>query len=203
MSARKRHASGGYTLIEVLAAMVILGAGILGIISMQAATVNANLRAHEITMASNVARRWNERLRRDSYQWSDPGTPLSASNTTFLRQIGTSGLNTWFIPTTIAATGTRPLESPAFDYWGNDVDMGATPENIYYCTHLRFQTLLRTGIIEDLIRAEVRVWWFREGGVRPSTYANCGSAGVVNTMGTDTTNVHWVYMAQAIRRHDR
>jgi len=120
---RDRGGAAGYTLIEVVAAMAVLGAGILGILAMQGAAVNANLRAHEITTATNLARLWQERLRRDSYQWNHPSVDSPASNlanTWYLRPLATSTTTNWVIPT--QPTGlSSPLESAAFDYWGRDV----------------------------------------------------------------------------------
>jgi prepilin-type N-terminal cleavage/methylation domain-containing protein len=195
---RDRGGAAGYTLIEVVAAMAVLGAGILGILAMQGAAVNANLRAHEITTATNLARLWQERLRRDSYQWNHPSVDSPASNlanTWYLRPLATSTTTNWVIPT--QPTGlSSPLESAAFDYWGRDV--ATTSASAYYCTHLRL-----TRVIDDeLVRAEVRVWWFRQGGVRPAAYANCAAAANLNTMGQDKTNVRWVYMTQTLHRHE-
>jgi len=84
---RARSRQQGYTLIEVMASMAVLGTGLLGIIAMQGATVAANRRAQEITTATNLARRWQERLRRDTFQWNFPsyGNPISNINNTWFR----------------------------------------------------------------------------------------------------------------------
>ena len=196
---RNRGAQGGYTLIEVMASVGVLGVGLLGILGMQGASVTANRRAYEVTMATNLARHWQDRLRRDSYQWNYPSadSPTSnLSNTWYLRALVASTTTGWFVP--VQPTGlTAAPESAAFDYWGNDLT-DLTSANVHYCTHVRLTTLMAN----QLVRAEVRVWWYREGGVRPPTYASCGSPAVLTTMGQDTTNVHWVYMAQTLERHE-
>jgi len=174
----------------------VLGTGLLGIIALQGAAVTANQRAQELTTATNIARRWQERLRRDSYQWTAPSqeNPITnIGNTWYLRPLATAAGTDWMLPTQPGGL-VAALESPAADYWGNDVALGSP--NTYYCTHIRLTRL----IVNELVRAEVRVWWFRQGGVRPADYGNCGQS-VVTTMGTDTTNVRWVYLAQAITRH--
>lgn len=194
--ANARRASGGYTLIEVLASMAVLGTGLLGIIALQGASVTANQRAQELTTATNVARRWQERLRRDSYQWTTPSqeSPVTnIGNTWYLRPLATATSTNWVVPTQPSGL-VAAAESAAFDYWGNDVPIDSV--NAYYCTHIRLTQL----IPNELVRAEVRVWWYRQGGVRPTDYTNCGQS-VVTTMGTDTTNVRWVYLSQAITRH--
>ena len=197
---RRRAAQRGYTLIEVMAAMAVLGTGILGILAMQDATVNANRRAQELTTATTIARRWQERLHRDALQWNYPtyGSPLSnIGNTWYFRPLLAATTTGWVLPTqpTGLAAGT-PFESAASNWWGQDVPIGDA--NTSFCTHVRLTRL----IADELVRAEVRVWWFRTGGVRPTAYANCGRDTDRDMMGNDTTNVHWVYMAQTLDRHE-
>ena len=188
----------GFTLIEVMAATAIMATGLLGIMAMQGAAVTANRRANEVTMATNLARRWQDRLRRDSYQWNYPNASNSLTNlgnTWYLRLLVGSPATLWTVPVQPAGLAAY-FESAAFDYWGNDVTLAST--SAHYCTAIRLTTL----VVNELVRAEVRVWWYREGGVQPAAYASCGSGGAVSTMGTDITNVHWVYMAQTLERHD-
>ncbi len=197
-----RHARslGGYTLIEVMASMAVLGTGIMGILAMQGATVGANRRASELTTATNLARRWQERLRRDSLQWNYPsyGNPISnINNTWYFTPLLTSTATGWVLPTQPSGlTAGTPLESAAADWWGNDVAVGDA--STYFCTHVRLTRL----IADELVRADVRVWWFRQGGVRPTAYANCANSADRDLMGSDTTNVRWVYMTQTIDRHE-
>lgn len=197
---RTRATLQGYTLIEVMASMAVLGTGLLGIIAMQGSTVAANRRAQEITTATHLARRWQERLRRDAFQWNFPsyGNPISNINDTwYFRPLLTAPSTNWELPSqpTGLATGT-PLESAAADWWGNDVPLGSP--NTYFCTHYRTRRLIN----DELIRAEVRVFWFRQGGVRPATYANCGQAADRNAMGSDTINLRWIYISQTLDRHE-
>lgn len=196
----RRRAARGYTLVEVMASMAVLGTGLLGIIAMQGATVAANRRAQEVTTATTIARRWQERLRRDAFQWNHPsyGNPISnINNTWYFGPLLTAAGTGWLLPTqpTGLAAGT-PLESAGADWWGNDVDV--TSPRVYFCTHYRVRRLIN----DELVRAEVRVWWFRQGGVRPAGYVNCNRDGDRDAMGADTTNVRWVYMAQTLDRHE-
>lgn len=193
-----RRGDAGYTLVEVLASMAVLGTGLLGIIALQGAAVTANQRAQELTTATNVARRWQERLRRDAMQWTNPSqenATTNIGNTWYLRPLATATQTNWTLPTQPGGV-VAALESTASDYWGNDVDV--TSANTFFCTHLRLTQL----IPNELVRAEVRVWWYRHGGVRPSEYGGCGAA-ALNTMGSDTSNVHWVHLTQVIARHQQ
>lgn len=196
-----KRSSKGYTLVEVMAAIAIMGAGLLGIISLQGAAVAANSRANQITIATNLARRWQDRLRRDSYQWNNPSQLVTISNigdTWYLRAMGTTtqAPTGWILPPAVPTGITADTETAAFDSFGRDVAL--TSPDVFYCTHIRLTPL----ITNQLVRAEVRVWWFREGGVRPTSYAACGSTADLNMMGRDTTNVHWVYMSQTLERHE-
>lgn len=194
----RRSSQAGYTMVEVLAAMAVLGTGILGIIGMQTAAVGANQRAQEVTMATNLARRWQDRLRRDSYQWTQPSQSNPVSNisaTWYLSRLGGSVTTDWYVPDPPASSVAALPETAAFDYFGNDV---ATSDfRAYYCTHVRLTVL----IPNQLLRSEVRVWWFRQGGVRPGAYSNCAS-GAASTLSTDTTNIRSVYVSQTLQRHD-
>jgi type IV pilus modification protein PilV len=195
---RSRSARAGYTMVEVLAAMAVLGTGLLGIIAMQSTAVNANQRAQEITMATNLARRWQDRLRRDSYQWTQPSQTNPVSNlsaTWYLARLGTSTTTDWYVPDPPNSTVAALTETAAFDFFGNDVT--TTSPNVYYCTQVRLTSL----IPNQLIRSEVRVWWFRQGGVRPTTYTDC-ARGSTAAVSTDTTNIRSIYVSQTIQRHD-
>lgn len=199
-SAKSPGAQAGYTLIEVLASVAVLGTGLLGIMAMQGATVAANRRGQELTTASNIARAWQERLRRDSIQWNYPsyGNPISnINNTWYLTTLLTVPTTNWVLPVQPAGlpAGT-PLESAGADWWGNDVSIDAA--NLYFCTHVRLTRLIN----DELVRADVRVWWFRQGGVRPATYVRCAAGADREAMGADTTNVRWVYMTQTLDRHE-
>ncbi len=195
---RRSSSQGGYTLIEVLSAMAVLGSGLLGIVAMQTSAVAANQRASEVTMATNLARRWQDRLRRDSYSWTQPSQSNPATNigaTWYLSALGSSVTTDWIIPASPPASVSGLAESAAFDYFGNDVP--TADARAFYCTHVRLTTL----IPNELVRAEVRIWWFRQGGVRPSAYSDCARASI-NSISSDSTNVRTVYTAVSIQRHE-
>ena len=194
----RRRAQAGYTLIEVMSAIAVLGCGLLGIVAMQTAAVSANQRASEITMATNLARRWQDRLRRDSYQWTQPSQSNPSSNiasTWYLSALGAATTTDWIVPASPSSTVAGLPESAAFDFFGNDV--ATTDAAAYYCTQIRLTTLLPN----QLIRSEVRVWWYRQGGVRPSGYSDCARSSVA-AISTDSTNIRTIYTAQTIQRHE-
>lgn len=195
----------GYTLVEVMVALAVMAIGVSGILSMQNASILANRRAQEMTTATNIARRWQERLRADTLLWNSPSqiNPLSdlARDTQYLCALvgcasGSAGLdNQWFVPSP------RPggTDSPAFDAFGNEVPLGDSRTR--YCTNIRLtwarvETAGRSGVI----RADVRVWWYREGVAQVAAYANCGGApgAGLEGLGADVSTVHQVYLSTSL-----
>jgi type IV pilus modification protein PilV len=61
----------GFTLIEVLIGLVILAVGILGVASMQIASVNGNIFSNNLTQAAILAQDKLEHLKYLSYSHSD------------------------------------------------------------------------------------------------------------------------------------
>ncbi len=212
MSARRNRtrsaARAGYTLVEVMVALAVLSVGVTGILSMQNAAIQANRRAQEMTIATNVARRWMERLRRDSLMWNTPSqsNPVSdlGRDTRYVCLLvgcaggGGGGMgNQWLVPPTVGTAGVGDLESAAFDAFGNDVPIGSTSTR--FCTNLRLNWLVaQANNRQGLIRAEVRVWWYREGATRNAAYANCGSGAALGTLGQDITTMHSVYVSTTV-----
>lgn len=197
--ARRRRAQRGYTLIEVMASLAVLASGLMGIIALQGSTAMANQRAQELTTATNLARRWQERLRRDALHWSAPSQQSSITNiqlTWYLRDLLSQPTTNWVVPVQPSGLTATP-EFAGADYWGNDV--AVTAPQLYYCTHVRLTRL----VANELVRSEVRVWWYRRGAERLGDYANCGATSVLQTMGRDTTNLRWVYLTQTLARHEQ
>jgi type IV pilus assembly protein PilV len=79
-----RRQSQGFTLIEVMIAMVILAVGLLSLMTMQIVSIRANAFSSEMTYASMLAQSRLEQIRNMSYTSINPGTvtdtvPASAS----------------------------------------------------------------------------------------------------------------------------
>ena len=150
----------GYTVIEVMIAIALLGIASSGIIALQKVTAIGNLRAKSLSTADQIARTWIERLHGDATAWnypspSAPGVVSNINQTVWLANANTNA-NAWF----------RPAENPrgtaAFDVLGNDIP-DANAANAAYCANVRLAWLYPN----TLIRADVRVFWLREGGAGP------------------------------------
>ncbi|WP_437969923.1 prepilin-type N-terminal cleavage/methylation domain-containing protein [Sorangium sp. So ce260] len=157
----RRAGSGGYTLIEVMAALGVLAIGATGVLALQKATLISNTNARNIAIANNIAMTWAERLRVDALQWNDPmRVPDLDGDTRWLRLTNAAPF-TKVAPTPVAALG-----APSADVFGTDIHVGDTSQPAF-CTHVRFRQFTDpatgTRIWESLIRAEIRVIWERNG----------------------------------------
>lgn len=81
----KRRNQKGFTLIEVMIALVVLAAGLLALMTMQIVSIRANAFSSEMTYASMLAQSRLEQIRNTSYDNITAGTTkdiLPASETT-------------------------------------------------------------------------------------------------------------------------
>jgi hypothetical protein len=193
---RRRFATG-YTVIEVMIALTLLAIGTTGIIAMEKVTTIANRDAKNLVIANQVARTWLERLRADAVQWNHPSPQNPGSDlgeTKWLNHVD----GNWFRPADDA------LGSPAADALGNDVrDADLSPAA--FCTNVRLTWLYGpppAAPAPYLIRAEVRVYWLREGG-GGTVDGNgiCDPATSLALVSPAVERYHFVYVASAIAQN--
>lgn len=147
----------GYTLVEVMCAVMIMIIGATGVLAMQGATVRANQDASETSIAVNFATTWMERVKRDARLWNTNGS-ADLAFTTYLKMV-TTNANTWFLPRSTVS------ESAAADYFGFD-----TLADPRFCVNLRLNVVhaydpLTGGTVATTdataLRADLRIWWYR------------------------------------------
>jgi len=155
----------GYSAIEVMVAMSLLAVASTGIFALQKVTITGNSRAKNLSVASQIGRTWLERLRADGASWNYPAPAHTnvvctsaakegcISGTTWLRNISTP--NVWFKPADVVGRG-----GAAFDAQGRDVTESAGAAATAYCSHVRLNWMYPN----ELLRAEVRVFWLKDGG---------------------------------------
>ena len=73
-----RKSEKGFTLVEVLVAMVILSVGLLGMASLTVAIIHGNKLSNDLTTATTLAQDQMENIRRLGYS----GTPTTDTTTT-------------------------------------------------------------------------------------------------------------------------
>lgn len=190
--------AAGYTVIEVMIALTILAIGTTGIIAMQKVTTVANRDAKNLVIASQVARTWIERLRSDAVQWNHPSSlnPLSdLGETKWLNNVN----GTWFRPVD------DTLGSPSADALGNDVREANLGQEAF-CTNVRLTWLYGPPVTVPapyLMRAEVRVYWLRDGagGVIETGKTICDPTINLASVTPALDRYHFVYLATAIKQN--
>jgi prepilin-type N-terminal cleavage/methylation domain-containing protein len=211
---RQRRASRakhrGFSAIEVLLSMTVLGVGAAAVISMERAVVQGNYDARRLDVATSIGRMWLDRLRRDSLSWTLPNPHLAQSQPTLA---GSSNLSatkwlnvvtrpatTWFFPG--YATATTP-ESAAFDALGRDLQ-STELANAIYCVNYRVEwldyPLTATALSNGLMRAEVRVYWQRQIGLGSTTALCPADMSDVNVSNPNQI-FQFVYLTTAIREN--
>jgi prepilin-type N-terminal cleavage/methylation domain-containing protein len=196
-SRRRVRARRGYTAVEVMMSIIVLGIGAVGVMSMQKAAIQGSNDARMIDMGNAIAREWVERLRRDAMTWIPPTslapTPNWSTNTFLVSQIGASGsVGSYQYLTSPVAPSTG--FSIAFDILGRDyalpVVAGSPPP--IFCTQVRGDWIVQ----DQLLRATVRVYWLRQMLAAPSGGLTCTATDAPDT--NPATTYHFVYATTAL-----
>ncbi|MET0793680.1 MAG: type II secretion system protein [Polyangiaceae bacterium] len=198
---QRARATRGYTAVELLMAISIFGIGVAGIISMEKVTVASNAHAKNLAIATHIAESWLDMLATDASTWNAPGLPGSTGligNTVWLNKVtaNANATSSWILP---AYSGTLRF-GPAFDALGDPIDpAGTTPTA--FCSHLRLSWLYQPTDPggNGLIRAEVRVFWLKEG---QAFAQNMCASGQVAAVGAATTTFSFVQKITAIRENN-
>jgi type IV pilus assembly protein PilV len=170
-----------FTVVEVMAALAVLGLGAAGVIAMQKATLIANTNARNLVIANGIAQGWMERMRVDALAWNEPGGIPDLAQTQWLNNATTSS-PPW-VALTLSLPGggtTEPAGSQYADVMGADIYTGDTSAP-GFCTFARFT---RFATSQDpsvtplwsyyrLIRVEIRTIWDKSGrALDPKTDCN-------------------------------
>jgi len=192
----------GYTAVELLMAISVFGIGVAGIISMEKVTSASNQHAKNLAIATHIAESWLDMLQAEGSTWNHP-SPLNAVSdlpTTVWLQKAVANANgtSWFLPAWNPALGF----GPAFDALGDPVN----PVNLngaVFCSHLRLSWLYpeNAGSGNGLIRAEVRVFWLRDGASSPSNLNPCDPGMPIASVTGATQVFHFVQKITAVREN--
>lgn len=191
---RARRSDQGYTLIEVMMAMAVMIVGIVGLLSLQQASTQANYEARQMTTGTHVTQVWLERVRRDALRWNtNTPTGVVLGGTTYLVALPGAG---WVTPVPAAAE-----ESYGFGFQGIDTRVEA---DMVYCTHLRGTWL----VPNDTMRVDARTWWHRRGQGTDADQAdfrlfpNCGlgvEAGVTDEIAASPSRLRAIHAGTLVR----
>jgi type IV pilus assembly protein PilV len=196
----RRRSRRGYTVVELMMALGVLAVGVTGIIAMQKVTVTSNAQARRLAAATSIVQAWQEQLAADAVAWNHPsvrnGTPDITADTVWLRLVETNQGN-WTQPAWNAARSF----GPAFDGLARPLEVPANQAQAQYCTHVRLTYLYppTNPVGNGLIRAEVRVFWPRDGAPQVRTF--CNPTDNPETIGQDVISYHFVNAISAIRQN--
>lgn len=196
----------GYTIVELMMALTILAIGVSGIIAMEKVTVAANQHAKSLAIATHIAQAWEEQLAADAVQWNHPSENQPQrdldSDTTWLKLVD-SNPGQWIRPQWSDA---RKFGA-AFDALGNPISEsgtgsgGATLKQAVFCTNIRLDWLYPDTAGNGLIRAEVRVFWVRNGmGGTVDGKDVCNANTSPTSIGQAVTRYHFVYETAAVKQ---
>jgi type IV pilus assembly protein PilV len=191
---RPHRQARGYTLVELMMALALFTVATLGIISLQKITVVSNAHAKNVAIAQRVAQSWASQLELDATAWR------AAFGAGFLNSTGA-----WQRPAYLAARNF----GGAFDAYGAPLtDTSADLQKAAFCTHVRMTWLYPATMAvggNATLRAEIRVFWMREGESPIDTFTSMCSAAQtasqVQAIGLATDHYHFVYQTVGVRQH--
>lgn len=179
---RATHTARGFTIIEMLVALVVTMIGFAAIFQLQIGTMQGNISARELAAATNLAERYAEVLHRDAHQWTGfdkPGPWLNQAP------------RVWhsFTPAPIDHNGRAYID---------DDDQGSPLSRQRFCVHYWFDE--GVGPYDGVLTGRVRVVWPRNGLDRDPLYEICGEN---DAAGFEPAVVDWFTLTVpvAIRRH--
>ncbi len=140
----------GFTMVEILIAVVLTSIGFAAIFSLQIASIQGNVAAREVSSAVNLAERYVEVLRAESHVWvAGPWQQGENPSTDHLAQ--TAELWHSFTP--------DPIDHNGRAFIDDDRENGSQLARQRFCVHYWINPL--GGAYEGVINARVRVIWPR------------------------------------------
>ena len=146
---RDRGAQAGFTLIEIMIAVVVTAIGFAAIFSLQIASMQANISARETSAAVNLAERYVEVLRGETYLWTKEENVADVPGAAFLG----NAQEEWhsFSPTPVDLNGRQ--------FISDDPNNGSPLARQRFCVHYWLDQLSTPH--DHLVNARVRVVWQR------------------------------------------
>jgi Tfp pilus assembly protein PilV len=186
----RRKRGSGYTLVELMMALALLTVSILGIVSMQKLMVVSSGHAKNLSIAQHIAQSWATHLELDANAWRQNLTEvtwLSNVDGGWVRPDYDDDLNF----------------GAAFDGVGNplkDTELASAR----FCTNVRLSWLYpddRPVVGNGMMRAEIRVFWLREGERNIDVKGVCEPTVSTTTIGDSTDIYHFIYHVVGVRQH--
>lgn len=136
----------GFTIIEVLVAVIITAIGFAAIFSLQIGSMQGNIEARELAAATNLAERSVARLRSEAYMW-----------TRGLRPPANITPNLALAPGQWHTLTPDPVDHNGRPHTSDDADIGSPLARQRFCIHYWLGP--RDPAMDGIIRMQVRVVW--------------------------------------------
>lgn len=157
----------GFSLIEVLVSMGILSVGLLAVMSMQTATLRANLNNQNLLMAEQVAETAIESVRSMKFSKSDSNAQLTAKILPELGADSVSGLDSQYQFNGLSSAGASfpagIASSPLVRFAGYRVRYVQDPDR----PHIDREFVVRIAVERNyrslLSRCAATVYWLQDG----------------------------------------
>lgn len=187
----------GYTAVELMMSIGIFGVGLAGVMQMQKVTSQANQSAKNLAIATHIAESWLDTLAADATAWNHPSPGFAQSDlgdTNWLN-LADGASTAWLLPPYNGVVGF----GPAFDALGNPVNPATNP-NPAFCTNIRLTWLYPQREAYGLLRAEVRVFWLRDG--QPDNPSPCTTTALATVSAANASSMfHFVQKVTSIREN--
>lgn len=187
MTAERRRRPGGFTIIEVLVAVIITAVGFAAIFSMQVGSIQGNVEARELAAATNLAERYVARLRRDAYQWTVGPRPAAAQ-----APVLAAGPGVWHSLTP------DPVDHNGRVYIDDDAN-GSPLARQRFCAHYWLGP--NNPALEGVLNVRVRIVWPIASLDRSALDTVCPEDRA-NGFVPDPSRYRTVVLPAAIRRHE-
>ena len=155
----RRRGGRGFTIVEILVAIVVTMIGFAAIFQMQIGSMQGNITAREMAAATNLAERYVETLRRDAYQWVGFELPAPYLNQAPQR---------WhsFTP--------KPVDQNGRAYVDDDPAFGSNLARQRFCVQYWMDP--SQGVYDGIMNTRVRVVWPRSTVEQSPLYDVCNDA---------------------------
>lgn len=176
----------GFTLIEILVAVIIIVIGLVGVMAMQIVAIQANATARDTSEATVLAEQFVTLLQQDATAWTE-GNDLS--QTVWLKG-GIANMDQWQVVTADEMVNGMGVPRSALH--------GLEAGRARFCVAYR----LRTAVPNEALSGFVRVYWQRLGDARAMVDCGTGSGSSLSASDLDTTGrgVHMVTLPVTVRR---
>jgi type IV pilus assembly protein PilV len=169
-----RRGDEGFTILEVLIAVLVLAIGFIGILGMQSVAIQTSRASSDIRVATEIAETTMERMQRDAQMWGQTGSPGDWGPGAWLNSALTeAGTGNFAWPPRPAGTSGR---EPAFNGLGL-AQQDTTPSPDFTNRNNRFCVDYQTDWLRGatFARITVRVRWPRNGDGEAAVLNNCGN----------------------------